>query len=183
MLMGTQVLIRTRTAPESIIQRVRKQLASVNPDQQISSRIEDLETRIKQRPEVARGRLIAALFAGFSILALVLSAVGLYSVVSYSVAQRSNEFSIRIALGARRSHVLKVAMASAGISVAFGIVVGLTLKVGMNRIVSIWVGNSGSHPLIVLGSSCLLLLVAAIACLVPVRQALSVDPITALRCE
>jgi ABC-type antimicrobial peptide transport system permease subunit len=74
-------------------------------------------------------------------------------------------------------------MASAGISVAFGIVVGLTLRVGMNRIVSIWVGNSGSHPLIVLGSSCLLLLVAATACLVPVRRALSVDPMTALRCE
>ncbi|MGC1648089.1 MAG: ABC transporter permease [Candidatus Sulfotelmatobacter sp.] len=183
MLMGAQVLIRTRAAPESIVQSVRKQLASVNPDQQISSRIENLETRIKQRPEVARGRLIAALFAGFSILALVLSAVGLYSVVSYSVAQRSNEFSIRIALGAKRSHVLKVAMASAGISVAFGIVVGLTLRVGMNRIVSIWVGNSGSHPLIVLGSSCLLLLVAATACLVPVRRALSVDPMTALRCE
>jgi len=53
----------------------------------------------------------------------------------------------------------------------------------MNRIVSNWVGNTGSHPLIVFGASFLLLLVAAIACLVPVRRALSVDPMTALRCE
>ena len=183
MLTGTQVLVRTRVAPESIVESVRKQLASINPDQQISSRIEDLETRIKRRPEWARGRLIAALFAGFSILALVLSAVGLYSVVSYSVAQRTNEFGIRLALGARRSQVLKVAVASAGISVAFGIVAGLVLRVGMNRIVSMWVGSTGSHPLIVFGASFLLLLVAAIACLVPVRRALSVDPVTALRCE
>jgi putative ABC transport system permease protein len=183
MLMGTQVLVRTRVAPESIVQSIRKELASVNPDQQISSRIEDLETRIKRRPEWARGRLIAALFAGFSILALVLSAVGLYSVVSYSVAQRTNEFGIRIALGARRSQVLKVAMASAGISVACGIVAGLVLGVGTNRIVSVWVGNTGGHPLIVFGASFLLLLVAAIACLMPVRRALSVDPMTALRCE
>ena len=183
MLMGTQVLVRTRVTPESVVQSLRKQLASVNPDQQISSRIEDLETRIKQRPEWARGRLIAALFAGFSILALVLSAVGLYSVVSYSVAQRTNEFGIRLALGARRSQVLKVAMASAGISVAFGILAGLVLRVGMNRIVSMWVGSTGSHLLTVIGASFLLLLVAAIACLIPVRRALSVDPMTALRCE
>ncbi len=183
MLMGTQVLVRTRVAPESIVQSIRKELASVNPDQQISSRIEDLETRIKRRPEWAKGRLIAALFAGFSILALVLSAVGLYSVVSYSVAQRTNEFGIRIALGARRSQVLRVAMASAGISVAFGIVAGLVLRVGMNRIVSMWVGSTGSHPLIGFGASFLLLLVAAVACLIPVRRALSVDPVTALRCE
>ena len=183
MLTGTQILIRTRVAPESIIPSVRKQLASVNSDQQVSSRIEDLETRIRQRPEWARGRLIAALFAGFSILALVLSAVGLYSVVCYSVAQRTSEFSIRIALGARRSQVVKDALASAGTSVALGIVAGLTFRVGMNRIVSIWVGNTGSHPVIVLGASCLLLLVAALACLVPVRRVLSVDPMSVLRCE
>jgi len=116
-------------------------------------------------------------------LALVLSAVGLYSVVCYSVAQRTSEFSIRIALGARRSQVVKDALASAGTSVALGIVAGLTFRVGMNRIVSIWVGNTGSHPVIVLGASCLLLLVAALACLVPVRRVLSVDPMSVLRCE
>jgi ABC-type antimicrobial peptide transport system permease subunit len=183
LLMGMQILVRTRVAPESIVHSVRKQLASVNPDQQTLSQVEDLETRIKHEPEWARGRLIAALFAGFSILALVLSAVGLYSVVSYSVVQRTNEFSIRIALGARRSHVLRIVMASAGMSVAFGIVAGLVLRVGVDRVISSWVGNTASHPLIVLGASFLLLLVAAIACLVPVRRALSVDPMTALRCE
>ena len=183
MWMGTQILVRSRAAPESIVRSVRKQLSSVNPEQQIYSRMEDLETTIKQEPEWARGRLISALFAGFSILALVLSAVGLYSVVSYSVAQRTNELSIRLALGARRSDVLKIVMASAGISVGVGVAAGLLLTIGVNRVISGWMGNTANHPLIALGVSFLLLLVAAMACLVPARRALSVDPTAALRCE
>jgi predicted permease len=183
MWMGTQILVRSRAAPESIVRSVRKQLSSVNPEQQIYSRMEDLETWIKQEPEWARGRLISVLFAGFSILALVLSAVGLYSVVSYSVAQRTNELSIRMALGARRSHVLKIVMVSAGMSVSLGIAAGLVLTVGVNRVISGWVGNTTNHPLIVLGVSFLLLFVAAIACCVPALRALSIDPMAALRCE
>jgi ABC-type antimicrobial peptide transport system permease subunit len=145
--------------------------------------MDDLETRIKHERAWARGRLISGLFAGFSILALALSAVGLYSVVSYSVAQRTNELSIRMALGARRSHVLKIVMVSAGMSVSLGVAAGLVLTVGVNRVISGWLGNTTNHPLTVLGVSFLLLLVAAIACLVPARRAFSIDPVTALRCE
>jgi len=183
MWMGTQILVRSRAAPESIFQSVRKQLSSINPDQQIYSQMDDLETRIKHERAWARGRLISGLFAGFSILALALSAVGLYSVVSYSVAQRTNELSIRMALGARRSHVLKIVMVSAGMSVSLGVAAGLVLTVGVNRVISGWLGNTTNHPLTVLGVSFLLLLVAAIACLVPARRAFSIDPVTALRCE
>jgi putative ABC transport system permease protein len=178
----THILVRTNVAPELILHSIRKQIAGVNPDQQ-ASRIETLEKSIQDEPVWARGRLISALFAGFSILALILSAVGLYSVVSYSVAQRTSEVGIRMALGAGRSHVLKVVMASAGLSVGIGIITGLALSLGLNRIISGWVGNSTSHPLIVLSVSLVLLIVAAVACLVPARRALSVDPMTALRCE
>ena len=179
----TQVLVRSRVAPESILHSIREQLVAVNPDQQASSRIDDLETWIRNEPEWTRGRLISALFAGFSILALLLSAIGLYSVVSYSVAQRTNEFGIRMALGAGRLHILNIVIASAGISVGIGIGAGLALSLGMNRVISGWVGNTASHPLIVFGVSLLLLIVAAIACLIPARRACSVQPVTALRCE
>jgi ABC-type antimicrobial peptide transport system permease subunit len=131
----------------------------------------------------ARGRLISALFAGFSILALVLSAVGLYSVSSYFVAQRTNEFGIRIALGAARSHVLRIVMASAAISVGIGMAAGLAFSLGLDRFISGWVGNTTDHPLIAMGVSLLLLIVAAMACLVPAWRALAIDPMTALRRE
>jgi ABC-type antimicrobial peptide transport system permease subunit len=183
MWMGTEILVRTRVAPESILHSIRKQLAAVNPDQQAFSRIDDLETRIKREPVWARGRLISALFAAFSILALVLSAIGLYSVVSYSVAQRTNEFGIRMALGAQQTDVLKIVFASAGVSVGLGIGIGLALSFGLHRLIARWVANSSHNPLLVLSVSLLLLVVAVIACLVPARRASSVDPMAALRCE
>ena len=180
--MGTSFLVRSHVAPEILERSISRQLAAVNPDQQ-TDRMEDLETAIRQEPVWARGRLISALFAGFSILALVLSAVGLYSVSSYAVAQRTNEFGIRMALGAGRAHVFRIVMASAAVSVGIGIVAGLVLSIGLNRFISGWVGSTTNHPLIAMGVSLLLLMVAAMACLAPARRALAVDPMTALRRE
>ena len=186
--MGTQFLVRTRVAPNLLENSFRRQIARINPDQPAYGAIADLEKWIRDEPVWARGRLISALFAGFSILALLLSAIGLYSVVSYSVAQRTNEFGIRIALGAQKSHVSKLVLASAGGSVGLGIAVGLALSLGLNRVLSSWIGTTTSHPLanhalIVLSVSLLLIVVAVIACLAPARKASSVDPMTALRCE
>jgi predicted permease len=180
--MGTNFMVRARVAPDSVLHSIRMALASVNPDQQTDS-LEDLEAIIREEPIWARGRLISALFAGFSILALVLSAVGLYSVSSYAVAQRTNEFGIRMALGAGRAHVFRIVMASAAVSVGIGIVAGLVLSLGLNRFISGWVGSTTNHPLIAVGVSLLLLMVAAMACLAPARRALAVDPMTALRRE
>jgi putative ABC transport system permease protein len=181
--MSAEILVRSRVPPESILHSIRRQIAAVNPDQQTFNNIVDLETWIRDEPEWAIGRLISGLFAGFSILALVLSAVGLYSVVSYSVVQRTNEVGIRVALGAGRSHVLRVVMTSAGVSVGLGIAAGVALSLGLNRVISGWVGNTDHHPLMVVSVSLLLLVVAAMACLVPARRALAVDPMTALRRE
>jgi predicted permease len=180
--MGSSFLVRSHVAQEILERSISRQLAAVNPDQQ-TDRMEDLETEIRQEPVWARGRLISALFAGFSILALVLSAVGLYSVSSYAVAQRTNEFGIRMALGAGRAHVFRIVMASAAVSVGIGIAAGLALSLGLNRFISGWVGSTTSHPLIAMGVSLLLLMVAAMACLAPARRALAVDPMTALRRE
>jgi ABC-type antimicrobial peptide transport system permease subunit len=88
-----------------------------------------------------------------------------------------------MALGAGRSHVLKIVMTSAVVSVCLGIAAGLALSLGLNRVITGWMGNTDHHPLMVVSVSFLLLVVAAIACLVPAFRALAVDPMTALRRE
>jgi ABC-type antimicrobial peptide transport system permease subunit len=88
-----------------------------------------------------------------------------------------------MALGATRPHVLRIAMGSAGVSVGTGIAVGLGLSLGLNHVVSAWVGITTNHPVIVLSVSLLLLVVAGMACFLPARKAISIDPIAALRSE
>lgn len=183
MWMHTQILVRTRSEPLSILHSVRQQVAAVNPDQQAGGQVDDLETWIRHEPEYAQGRLVSILFGAFSALALVLAAVGLYSVVSYSVVQRTNEFGIRMALGAQKKDVLWIVLASAGVSVGSGLAAGLALSLGLNRLISRWVENAAHDPLLILGTSLVILAVAALACAVPSRKASSVDPMTALRCE
>jgi putative ABC transport system permease protein len=184
MWMWTQILVRTRGNPTAVTHSVKQQIVSVNPDQQAVQWNDGvLETWIKSMPVYGRGRLVSMLFGGFSVLALLLAAVGLYSVVSYSVLQRTNEFGIRMALGAQRRHVLKIVFASAGVSVGLGIAVGLALSFGLTRVITRWIENASTSPLLLLAVSFLLLIVAALACLLPARRASTVDPMTALRCE
>jgi putative ABC transport system permease protein len=180
----TQILVRSRVDPRSITHSVKQQIIAVNPDQQASMWDDGLlESWIHNQTVYARGRLVSVLFATFSVLALVLAAIGLYSVVSYSVVQRTNEFGIRIALGAQSWHVLRIVFASAGISVGLGIAVGLALSFALSRLIAQWVENGSASPLILSAVSLLLLAVAALACLLPARRASAVDPMTALRCE
>lgn len=184
MWMWTQILVRGRTDPRAILHSVKQQIVVVNPDQQATLWDDGiLESWIKNQPVFARGRLVSALFAAFSVLALLLAAIGLYSVVSYSVVQRTNEFGIRMALGAPKAHVLKIVFTSAGISVGLGVFAGLGLSFALNRLIAQWVDNASASPLILLAASSLLLAVAAMACLLPARRASGVDPMTALRCE
>jgi putative ABC transport system permease protein len=184
MWVWTQILVRSRVDPRTIVHSVRQQVVAVNPDQQASLWNDGaLETWIRSQTVYARGRLVSILFATFSGLALTLAAVGLYSVVSYSVAQRTNEFGIRMALGAQSRHVLKIVFASAGVSVGFGIVAGLALSFALNHLIARWVETGSASPLVLVAVSVLLLGVAALACLFPARRASAVDPMVALRCE
>ncbi len=183
MWMGTQILVRTQGAPLAMLHRIRQEIAAVNPDQQVDSQVDDLERWIRREPELANSRLISILFSAFSSLALALAGVGLYSVVSYSVAQRTGEFGIRIALGAQRADVLRIVMWSAAASVGIGLACGLALSFGLGRAITRWVQAGVRDPWMVLGGSILTIVVAGLACLIPALRALAVDPMSALRSE
>jgi ABC-type antimicrobial peptide transport system permease subunit len=180
---GTQILVRTRTDPELVVRSIQKRIAAVNPDQQTSGRITDLEAWIQDEPVWASGRLNSALFGGFSLLALAISAVGLYSVVSYTVAQRTNEFGIRIALGAARGHVWRTVVASLLIGVGGGVVIGTVLALALNRMAASWSASYVSSPAMLLPGIFILAVVSGIACALPAWRASNIDPMMALRSE
>jgi putative ABC transport system permease protein len=180
MRMFTQILVRTRVAPLSILRDVRAELVRVDREQQVM-RVRDLNAWITNLPEYSQQQLVARLFGIFSILALALSAVGLYSVVSYGVAARTTEFGIRMALGASAPDVVRLVLSDTSWQVGIGLLVGVVLCVALDNVASRWVTESSRDPLILGGVTVLLLTVAVMASLAPARRAASIDPMGAVR--
>jgi predicted permease len=178
--MFTQILVRTRLAPLAILRDIRAQIIQIDPEQQVMQ-VRDLDAWITRLDEYAQQRLVATLFAIFSILALALAAVGLYSVVSYGVATRTNEFGIRMALGAKAADVFRIVLSSTAANLGAGLAAGLLLSVAFDKIATKWVTESSRDPLILAGVTLLLIVAAALACLVPARRAAATDPMQALR--
>ncbi len=181
--MYTQILVRSNVPPLTLLHAIRQKVSSVDPDQQVTGQVDDLEHWIMHEQEYQQGQLVTWLFGSFAGLALLLAAVGLYSVVSYSVAQRTNEFGIRVALGAQRADVLRIVFVSAVGSVGGGIAAGLVLALALSKLLAHWSEGSARDPLILLAVTVLLGVVALLSCAIPARRALGVDPMTALRYE
>jgi hypothetical protein len=177
----TEILVRSEVPPLTLLHTIGNQINTIDPEQPLDRNVRDLDHWITSSPEWRQGRLIAWLFGAFAALGLALAAVGLYSVVSYTVAQRTGEFGIRMALGAQRSHVLSIVCKSVAVSLGSGLSAGAILALLLNRILSHWaeVGVRDPHVLVLVTS--LLTLVAILACAIPARRAANVDPVVALR--
>jgi predicted permease len=177
-----QFLIRTQGEPLAYLQSVRAAVQSVAADQQVANGTFTLNEAIQRDAQYSRQRLFSILFGVFSAMALALALVGIFSVVAYSVAQRTTEFGVRLALGAPRAHILWVAARIALISTAMGVALGLALDSFLGAILAHWMQSvfaAGS----LLSAAALLALSALLACVLPARRATAVPPAEALRYE
>jgi len=178
---GTEILVRSKVPPAALLHAVREQLKAINPDQ-ISDAL-DLETRLTYENEWQQEHIAAWIFGIFAWLALALAAVGLHSVVSYTVAQRTNEFGIRMALGAQRADVLRMVFRAVSVSLGAGILAGIALSLALNPIIAKWAQATPRDPAILLAGIILLGFVSGLACAIRARRASRVDPMIALRSE
>ncbi len=177
-----QFLVRTQAEPLSYLHAIRAAVASIAPDQQISNGTFTLEEALERDAQYSRQRLFSNLFGVFSAMALALALVGIFSVVAYSVAQRTTEFGVRLALAAPRAHVLWVAARIALVSTGIGVTVGLALDTFIGTILAAWMHNAFAATGLV-SAAVLLILSALIACLLPATRATTVPPAEALRYE
>jgi putative ABC transport system permease protein len=175
------LMVRTDTASAGVAQALRTAVREVNADQPLYN----LRTYEELLAEVSwMWRVFGSLFAVFAVIALVLSAVGLYAVTAYSVAQRTQEIGVRMALGAERGQVswliLRRGLAQLAVGIGFGLV-GAWFASDILR--ALLVQLSPHDPLTFAAITALLFFITILACLVPARRAMRVDPAIALRAE
>jgi ABC-type antimicrobial peptide transport system permease subunit len=175
----TAIVFRAQGDSLALLATVRQVLQSINPNLPIFD-IQTMESQLAKK--LATRRLSVVLVSLFSVLALILAAVGLYGVLSYSIAQRTREIGVRIALGAESLSILGSVIRQGHAIVAVGLAIGILGAVGLTHLIqSMLYGVSGTEPLALLTAACVLGLAAFLACLLPALRATRIDPITALR--
>jgi putative ABC transport system permease protein len=175
------LVVRTKGEPLSLAGSLRSAVHAIDPDQPISA-MRPMTEWIDS--SVTQSRYLTTLFALFAALAMILAATGIYGVMSYSVAQRTHEIGIRMALGARRADVLKLVVGQGMLLTLIGVVIGLLSAYGLTRVMaSLLFGVTARDPITFVVVAALLTTVAFLACFVPARRATKVDPLVALRYE
>jgi putative ABC transport system permease protein len=173
--------VRTETDPASMVKTAEQALWSVDPNLPV---LKAIPMDVLASQTLAVRRASSALISAFAVLALVLACIGIYGVMAYAVAQRRQEIGVRMALGARRGHVLRMMMGLGVRLTLMGVVVGLALAFALTRLMaSLLFEVSAINPLILSIAALVLVAVAMAASYVPARRAASIDPMRALRTE
>jgi putative ABC transport system permease protein len=174
-------VVKTTNEPRSLISAVTKEVASMDQDIPLFG-VKSMEEYLSA--DVAGPRFSTTLLSIFAGVALVLTIVGLYGVMSYSVAQRTNEIGIRLALGAQSRDVVLMIVKQGSRLILLGLVFGLLGAFALTRfIASLLFGVTAKDPLTFAAVALLLAIVTLLACYVPAWRATKVDPMDALRCE
>ena len=173
--------VRTENDPLSLVSAVRNEIFAVDKNQPVYD-IQTMEQRMAT--SIAARQFSMFLLTVFSGLALLLAAVGIYGVISYSVLQQSHEIGIRMALGAGKGDVLKMVVGQGMLLAVFGVAVGLILAFVLSRFLASMVfGVSALDPATFMGVTLLLSAVAFLATYIPAKRATRIDPMIALRYE
>jgi putative ABC transport system permease protein len=173
--------LRTSQAPSSIATSVRQAVSEVDRDQAVFDVMPE-EQRLEM--QIGRWRFFRNLYGIFAALAVILAVVGIYGVMSYSVAERRHEFGIRMALGAERSGVLRQVLGQGLVLSLVGIGIGIVAGFGLTRFLSnLLFEVKPQDPLTFLAVSLVMMAVALLSCYVPARRATTVDPANVLRTE
>ena len=173
------ILVRGSTEPGAVSSQVQDQIRAIDPDLPVFDvRTVDNLLAYQRWAE----RVFGSMFAMFAAIALTMASVGLYAVTAYAVAQRTREIGLRIALGAGVRHVWWLATRRASIQVAAGLAVGLAGSIAVLRLLPLQITRTdGNHSATLLVVTALLVFIAFVACLIPARRALAVDPVQTLR--
>ncbi|MEY2561784.1 MAG: hypothetical protein QOG51_2199 [Verrucomicrobiota bacterium] len=175
------LVVRTTVEPLSLTESVRQAIWRVDPDQPMW-KIRSVQFLVER--SVADRKFLLALMIIFAALALALTVIGLYGVISYLVNQRTQEIGIRMALGAQVGHILRLILKQGVLLVSLGVVIGLGAAAILTRLMAHLLYNvSATDPLTFAVIGLLLTLVALVACYLPARRASHVDPVIALRSE
>jgi putative ABC transport system permease protein len=175
------VVLRTHSDPLNLAPAVRKEVHAMDPDQPVAM-LRTMDEWVSRSTATPRYR--TTLLALFAALAMILAATGIYGVMSYSVAQRTHEIGVRMALGARHWDVLRLVVRQGMLLVIVGLSIGLVAAFALSRVMeSLLFGVTAKDPLTFVAVAGLLTVVAFIACYIPARRATKVDPLTALRYE
>jgi len=177
----SEVVVRTKGSPAGLVPAIRDAIEKMNGEN-VMYETKPLEQILAE--SLAARRFSMILLGVFAALALLLSSIGIYGVISYVVGQRTHEIGIRMALGAQPSHVLRL-MLGEGMKMALvGVAIGMAAAFGLTQLIaSMLFGVSATDPITFCGVGLVLTGVALTACYIPARRAMRVDPMVALRYE
>ncbi|MEP7345198.1 MAG: FtsX-like permease family protein, partial [Gemmatimonadaceae bacterium] len=175
------VAMRTTGEPSLMLATVRREVKAIEPDVPVYDAA-TMEQRLSK--SLSAPRAASSLVGGFAVLAMVLALAGLYGVIAYSVAQRTRELGVRMALGATRRDVISLVLRQGMMPALAGVVGGLLLAFALTRTLGSLLYGVAPHdaPTFVLASLALLVL-AGLACAIPARSASRLNPVTALRLD
>ena len=178
---GMTLLVRTKSEPLELVGALRSEVLAIDKNQPIYD-VKTLAQRVNDSVAVSRSLMV--LFAAFALLALVLGAVGIYGIISYSVTQRTHEIGIRMALGAAPGNVLGLIMKNGLVLVIAGIVIGIGAAFALTRfLTTLLFGVTPTDGVTFIVVSLIFFVIAMIASLIPALRATKVDPLIALRYE